>query len=127
MNNEKLEEIRNFIIDKVIMDQRIMFSDDCRGEDTGVDLPEVIASLYEVLHREATGEEYSYMFHWANKVGSYVDDKLFIDKWVPVGYDGYADSNPVYEYWECSKCGYEHMGDEETLTTYCPNCGAKMR
>lgn len=47
-------------------------------------------------------------------------------RWIPVGYDGYADGNPVYDWWECSECGWEHTGDEETLTPYCPNCGAKM-
>ena len=47
-------------------------------------------------------------------------------RWIPVGYDGYADGSPAYDYWECSECGWEHMGDEETLTAYCPNCGAKM-
>ena len=46
-------------------------------------------------------------------------------RWIPVGYDGYADGNPVYEWWECSKCGWEHEGDENTLTAYCPNCGAE--
>ena len=47
-------------------------------------------------------------------------------QWVPIGYDGYADGNPVYDYWECSNCGWEHNGDDETLTAYCPNCGRKM-
>lgn len=46
--------------------------------------------------------------------------------WNPIGYDGYADGNPVYDYWECSKCGWEHNGDDQTLTAYCPNCGARM-
>ena len=117
MNNQKLEEIRNFIIDKVIMDQHIMFSDDCRGEDTGVDLPEVIASMYEVLHREATGEEYNYMFHWANKVGSYVDDQLFLDKWI-------ESSIPESTLCECSACGFSAGAHS---FNYCPECGTKMR
>lgn len=47
-------------------------------------------------------------------------------RWIPVGYDGYADGNPVYDWWECSECGWEHTGDEESLTAFCPNCGAKM-
>ena len=49
-----------------------------------------------------------------------------IGRWIPVGYDGYADGNPVYDWWECSECEWEHTGDEDTLTPYCPNCGAKM-
>ena len=47
-------------------------------------------------------------------------------EWVPLEYDGYADGHPVWDLWECSECGQEHSGDEDTLTPYCPNCGAKM-
>ena len=47
-------------------------------------------------------------------------------RWVPIEYDGYADGNPVWDLWECSECQEEHSGDEDTLTPYCPNCGAKM-
>lgn len=47
--------------------------------------------------------------------------------WVGIEYDGYADGNPVFEVWECSECGWEHNGAEDTLTCYCPNCGADMR
>ncbi len=46
--------------------------------------------------------------------------------WIPIEYDGYADGNPVYDKWECSKCGCEHSGDEDSLTAYCPDCGRKM-
>lgn len=48
-------------------------------------------------------------------------------RWIPTGYDGYADGNPVYDWWECSECGGEHTGDEDTLTPYCPYCGAEMK
>ncbi len=47
-------------------------------------------------------------------------------RWIPLEYDGYADGNPVWNLWECSECQEEHSGDEDTLTPYCPNCGAKM-
>lgn len=47
-------------------------------------------------------------------------------QWIPLEYDGYADGNPVWDLWECSECREEHSGDEDTLTPYCPNCGAKM-
>lgn len=47
-------------------------------------------------------------------------------RWVPLEYDGYADGNPVWDLWECSECREEHSGDEDTLTPYCPHCGAKM-
>lgn len=47
-------------------------------------------------------------------------------RWIPIEYDGYADGNPVWDKWECSECGWEHTGDEESLTAFCPNCGAKV-
>ena len=47
-------------------------------------------------------------------------------RWIPIEYDGYADGYPVWDLWECSECREEHSGDEDTLTPYCPNCGAKM-
>ena len=47
-------------------------------------------------------------------------------EWIPTEYDGYADGCPVWDLWECSECHEEHRGDEETLTCYCPHCGAKM-
>ena len=47
-------------------------------------------------------------------------------RWIPLEYDGYADGSPVWDLWECSECQDEHSGDEDTLTPYCPNCGAKM-
>ena len=69
----KLKQIREYLIDNVFRNPDVMFSKD-RDE---IDLPEIIASLYEVLHRTVTGEHYEYMFHWANKIGSNVDDDLF--------------------------------------------------
>lgn len=47
-------------------------------------------------------------------------------KWIPIEYDGYADGYPVYDKWECSNCGHEHNGEEDTLTAFCPDCGFDM-
>lgn len=48
-------------------------------------------------------------------------------RWIPTEYDSYADGNPVYDAFECSECGHEHSGEEDTLTAFCPDCGADMR
>lgn len=48
-------------------------------------------------------------------------------RWIPIEYDGYADGEPVYDKWECSNCGHEHTGEEDTLTSYCPDCGFEMK
>lgn len=47
-------------------------------------------------------------------------------RWIPTEYDSYADGNPVYDAFECSECGHEHSGEEDTLTAFCPDCGARM-
>lgn len=47
-------------------------------------------------------------------------------RWIPTEYDSYADGAPVWDKWECSECGHEHSGEEDTLTSFCPNCGAEM-
>ena len=48
-------------------------------------------------------------------------------EWIGTEYDGYADGNPVYDKWECSKCHEEYCYEgEPPLYNYCPNCGAKM-
>lgn len=53
-------------------------------------------------------------------------DGLIHARWIGTEYDGYADGNPVYDTFECSHCGEEHQGEVDTLTNYCPHCGAKM-
>lgn len=47
-------------------------------------------------------------------------------RWIPTEYDSYADGAPVWDKWECSECSYEHSGEENTLTAFCPDCGARM-
>ena len=46
--------------------------------------------------------------------------------WIPMEYDSFADDAPVWDKWECSECGHEHNGEEDTLTAFCPDCGASM-
>ena len=78
MTMKKLEKIRNYIIDNIIREPKYMFSEAYRGTtDNDTDIIEIIASLYEELHREVMGEPYDYMFHWANKCGSWVESDLF--------------------------------------------------
>lgn len=52
-------------------------------------------------------------------------------KWIGTWGDGYAEDeegNPqiVYEEFECSNCGQEHLADGEPEWDYCPQCGARM-
>ena len=79
MRKEQLDNIRHYIVNNIMSNPDFLFSDEVRGYDDDTDLLVVIASLYEELHHEVTGEDYHYMFHFANKYGAYVDDNLFID------------------------------------------------
>lgn len=77
----QLKMIRDFIVNYIMRDDQVMYSDEAR--DVGphhIDLIYVISSLYEELHKQVTGEPYEYMFHWANKVGSWVEDDLFSEE-----------------------------------------------
>lgn len=72
---KRLKDIREWLIENIFRDGYVMFSD---AREVGqIDLIEVIASLYNEYHNAVTGEPYDYMFHWANKCGSWVDEDLF--------------------------------------------------
>lgn len=71
---QELQAIREYLIYNVMRNDDIMLNAEARDN---MDLPSIIASLYELLHREVTGVPYEYMFHWANKVGSDVKDDIF--------------------------------------------------
>lgn len=74
-NAERLMDIREWLIENIFRDDYVMFSD---AREVGqIDLIEVIASLYNEYHNAVMGEPYDYMFHWANKCGSWVEEDLF--------------------------------------------------
>ena len=86
MSNDDLKKIRSWLVENVFRNPDIMLSDERfietygdPGEKTEIDMCEIIASLYEILHQVVTGESYMYFFHHANKCGSWVEDQLFID------------------------------------------------
>lgn len=90
MTEKELNEIGEYIINNVMKNEEIMFSD----TRIRADLPSIIASLYEVLYREITGKPYQYFFHFANKIGSDVDDDLFTN-YIGGGKNGMENRNPA--------------------------------
>ena len=74
-NKERLKDIRGWLIENIFREGYVMYSD--AREVNGIDLIEVIASLYNEYHNAVMGEPYDYMFHWANKCGSWVEEDLF--------------------------------------------------
>lgn len=78
IDKEKLIAIRGYLVKEIFRNPNIMFSDQCRGvEDDGPDLVTIIAALYEYLNILIEGQPYAYMFHWANKIGSWVEEGDF--------------------------------------------------
>lgn len=76
MTEKQLTELRQWLIDNIFRNPDVMFNDEIRTDLVNdVDIVEVIAWLYELLHREVMHEEYDYMFHWANKIGAWVETK----------------------------------------------------
>lgn len=73
INSRKLEFIRRYLIENVFRNPNIMLSEEMQYYE----IPEIICGLYEYLHRLVTEEEYDYMWHWANKCGSWVDTYSF--------------------------------------------------
>lgn len=55
-----------------------------------------------------------------------IEPEVIRGRWIPTEYDSYADGEPVWDKFECSDCGHEHKGEEDTLTAFCPDCGARM-
>lgn len=88
LDEKELETIRSHLV-PIFRDPSYMFDDHLRGDGEPyytVDIMQVIADLYNMLHYEVTGEAYDYFFHWANKCGSYINDAQFesklLEKWV---------------------------------------------
>lgn len=81
IDENKLDEIRSYIVENIIQNTDLMFNDEIRTDKLPVDAIEVIVDLYEYLHVIVTGEQYDYMFHWANKIGAWVETGL-LDEYV---------------------------------------------
>lgn len=85
MTDGKIYELRKLIVE-LMRNSEYMFDETVRGNVYGadIDLMELIAYLYEIINQTHFNEEYHYMFHWANKVGCWVEedniDQLIIDR-----------------------------------------------
>lgn len=80
MTKDELNAITSWLIENVFRNSHIMFSDDeIMIGDEVIGMPDIIATLHNLLYEQITGERYDYMFHWANKVGSWCEDDIFDD------------------------------------------------
>lgn len=90
MSEQELDNLREWLIWHVFRNEDYMFlpyyasggrsyREDEDRKDRISNLLAMVASLYNLLHKEVKGEKYEYFFHWANKVGSWVEDNVFDD------------------------------------------------
>lgn len=78
MSKVKVDEIKGYLIEHVFRNPSIMLNDNVRGyEDDDIDLISIICDLFEYLHVIVYGSKYDYMFHWANKCGSWIETGEF--------------------------------------------------
>lgn len=74
MDENELRIIREFIIEKIIREPDVFIKCLDINVTDQLDLTDVITGLYNMLHKSVTGEDYDYMWHWANKIGFWCDD-----------------------------------------------------
>lgn len=78
-----IHEITQWLKYNIFMNNHIMWGDypDVQVNGQYYDLVDIIASLHNMLCEAITGEPYDYMWHWANKIGSWTEDNAFdLDK-----------------------------------------------
>jgi hypothetical protein len=75
LNDAKMKAILRFIV-SLMRDDTVMNNCYIRGmeDEEDTDLMEIIEYLYEITHQHYYHEPYRNMFHWANKVGSLVNE-----------------------------------------------------
>lgn len=77
MTKDQLNKITEYLKENVWRNGNVMYDNHCIEEGDVGNLVDIISSLHNILYEEVTGERYNYAFHWANKVGSDVDDDIF--------------------------------------------------
>lgn len=84
MTQLQLQKLTQLLVEKIFRNDNFMYSalnDIIITFDNGTDAnaADIIASLHNLLYEAVTGNRYNYMFHWANKCGSWCEDDIFED------------------------------------------------
>lgn len=69
IDENKLDLIKDYLVTNLFRNPEFMYDEVV--ED--LEVAEIICDLFEYLHILIKGEPYEYMFHWANKCGSWVE------------------------------------------------------
>lgn len=85
MTQLQLQKLTQLLVEKIFRNGEFMYSalnNDVIitfDDGTQANAADIIASLHNLLCEAVTGKRYNYMFHWANKCGSYCEDDVFDD------------------------------------------------
>lgn len=88
MNESELELIRDYIVENIARNPDVFIKCLDIDVDRHLDVIDIIVGLYDMLHKEVTGENYDYMWHWANKIGFWCEDARFYKRIVKGETDG---------------------------------------
>ena len=71
LTNEQINKLRNLIIDRVLTNPDVMFNEYNVTEETTPDVIDIIVGMFEYIYQLSTGNDYDYMWHYANKIGGW--------------------------------------------------------
>lgn len=77
MNESELNLIRDYIVENIARNPDVFIKCVDIDVDNHLDVIDIIVGLYDMLHKEVTGKNYDYMWHWANKIGFWCEDTKF--------------------------------------------------
>ena len=87
INKDQLHDITVWLQYNIFRNPDVMFPQYDETQDESIIevdgeqilLTDIIATLHNLLYESVTGERYNYMWHWANKIGSWCEDDIFND------------------------------------------------
>lgn len=88
MTEEELTKIRDYIVENIVRNPDVFIKCLDIDVDAHLDVTDIIVGLYDMLHKAVTGENYDYMWHWANKIGFWCEDDRFYKRIVKGEFDG---------------------------------------
>lgn len=83
LTKNQIDKLRNLIIDEVVCNDDVMFSDYKREGDRNPtpDAVDIIVGMFEYIYQISNGCEYDYLWHYANKRGAWCDTD-YLYKWL---------------------------------------------
>jgi len=71
LTKEQINELKSLIIDRVITNPDVMFDENNIHDDGIPDVINIIVGMFEYIYQLSNGNEYDYLWHYANKIGAW--------------------------------------------------------